>query len=84
MVDLGEELHLDGLEGVGLGDDDVLGRVSASHTRPEKGRTTWKWPPSYGVPSGPSNEPMRWNGELSTRSMAMFEDLSFLQSGWSA
>lgn len=43
-------------------------------------RTTSKWPPSYGVSSGPSNEPIRWYGELSTSSILTLEALSFLQS----
>lgn len=86
VVHLRDELHLHRLEGVVVGDRDVLraggDRVSTRRRGGGWGvHTTWKRPPSYGVSSGPSNPPMRWNGLSSTRSMVIFDDLSFLQSG---
>ena len=42
--------------------------------------TTSNLPPSYGVPSGPGNVPLRWNGESSMSSIWIFDALSFLQS----
>ena len=87
MVDLSYELHLDRLEWVRFGDDNVLTGgafdsqlLHVDHPRWNFGLTTSKCPPWYGVPSGPGKDPFRWKGDSSIRSILIFEVLSFLQS----
>lgn len=65
MIHLSYEFHLHGLEGVRFGNHNVLFGV-AKHAKSENADagdccelTTSKCPPSYGVPSGPGNDPFR-------------------------